>query len=453
MNLIEQRSARRARGRSTTTGTARLGWLDALRALAALTVAVYHLALPFVWIPGGVTLIKHLDPGIFGVMLFFLVSGYIVPASLERRGDVRAFWVGRLFRIHPLVIVVLVVSLLVLPRAHSVVGDYTYAHPLLSLPVNALLLNHFVGIPSAMGVMWTLCYEMVFYCLVSALFAFGKHRHSGPIAVGFAAAALVLGGGFTTGLFGSDHTSVRNLVLAVSVIGAMGLLCVLSGSPALNRTGAALLAVLGLGVVLNNAGAAVFETMMIFATMFAGTVLYRVQHGQIDRMQAALCCGFVVVAGFLVGYMYDHGAALHQTWTAGWHAWSFAYLAVWAVFGAAMLLRNRRFPRVLTWLGAISFSIYLIHIPVVNAMHWLLTGVRPAATVPEKVAQVAVFLAVLFLLSHLAYRLVEVPGQKLGRIVLRLLTGRSPAAPTPPAASGPRLEEGEAAVPAPVLSA
>jgi hypothetical protein len=29
------------------------------------------------------------DPGQYGVFVFFLVSGYIVPASLERRGSVR----------------------------------------------------------------------------------------------------------------------------------------------------------------------------------------------------------------------------------------------------------------------------------------------------------------------------------------------------------------------------
>jgi hypothetical protein len=34
------------------------------------------------------------DPGQYGVFVFFLVSGYIVPASLERRGSVRGFWGG-----------------------------------------------------------------------------------------------------------------------------------------------------------------------------------------------------------------------------------------------------------------------------------------------------------------------------------------------------------------------
>jgi peptidoglycan/LPS O-acetylase OafA/YrhL len=33
--------------------------------------------------------------------VFFLVSGYIVPASLEHKGDVRSIWVNRVFRLYP----------------------------------------------------------------------------------------------------------------------------------------------------------------------------------------------------------------------------------------------------------------------------------------------------------------------------------------------------------------
>jgi peptidoglycan/LPS O-acetylase OafA/YrhL len=37
----------------------------------------------------------------YGVFVFFLVSGYIVPASLERKGSVHGFWVSRVFRLYP----------------------------------------------------------------------------------------------------------------------------------------------------------------------------------------------------------------------------------------------------------------------------------------------------------------------------------------------------------------
>ena len=41
-----------------------------------------------------------------------MVSGYIVPASLERKGSVRGFWVSRVFRLYPLYIVALVAAVL-----------------------------------------------------------------------------------------------------------------------------------------------------------------------------------------------------------------------------------------------------------------------------------------------------------------------------------------------------
>ena len=45
---------------------------------------------------------QWINPGDYGVFVFFIISGYIVPASLERRGSVRAFWVSRIFRLYPL---------------------------------------------------------------------------------------------------------------------------------------------------------------------------------------------------------------------------------------------------------------------------------------------------------------------------------------------------------------
>ncbi|WP_078890514.1 acyltransferase family protein [Streptomyces maremycinicus] len=88
------------RSRKSVPSPARFGWLDAVRGIAALTVALHHLSAEL-FVGTSAAVREWFDPGIFGVMAFFLVSGYIVPASLERRGDVRAFWIGRLFRLWP----------------------------------------------------------------------------------------------------------------------------------------------------------------------------------------------------------------------------------------------------------------------------------------------------------------------------------------------------------------
>ncbi|WP_405088849.1 acyltransferase family protein [Microbispora sp. NBC_01389] len=76
----------------------RLAWLDALRGLAALTVVFEHALTPL--LPEARLPVKAVfDPGWYGVMVFFLVSGYIVPASLERRASLRKFWISRFFRL------------------------------------------------------------------------------------------------------------------------------------------------------------------------------------------------------------------------------------------------------------------------------------------------------------------------------------------------------------------
>src|SRR4030088_1758729 len=81
----------------------RLAWLDALRGIAALFVVFDHLGY-YVLQHARVVVYQWFDPGLYGVFVFFMVSGYIVPASLERKGSVRGFWVSRVFRLYPLYI-------------------------------------------------------------------------------------------------------------------------------------------------------------------------------------------------------------------------------------------------------------------------------------------------------------------------------------------------------------
>ena len=62
----------------------RLGWLDASRGIAALFVVSEHLSFDTLK-PARHHVIPWFSPGLYGVMLFFLVSGYIVPPDRPRR--------------------------------------------------------------------------------------------------------------------------------------------------------------------------------------------------------------------------------------------------------------------------------------------------------------------------------------------------------------------------------
>ncbi|MEU9302526.1 acyltransferase [Streptomyces sp. NPDC048269] len=425
-------SARRASAPPAAAPGSRLGWLDALRGIAALIVALHHFDV-LRMLPFGGMVRRNFDTGLFGVMLFFIVSGYIIPASLERRGDVRGFWIGRLFRIYPALIAGLVLSIMMLPDGDGSVALLRTGDDLASLVANGLMLQDLLGVINGMNVTWTLCYEMVFYFFVTALFTRGLHRHSGPIAVALAGVALAAGTAVGTQLVSAELGSTRLLLLIVTPIVLVGLAGVLSGNRMLTGTGALLLAGIGLVLVTLNSRAPAFETWMIFATMFAGTVVYRAQHGQLARVPALLSCGFVIVVGVLVGWLYNRGEALDRTWSSGWKAWSVAYLAAWVLFGIGFLLRGRRFPKVLTWLGAISFSVYLLHIPLLRTVEPLV-GVppQPSSTL-GRIAWTAIFLGVVVAASYVMYRLVEMPMQRLGRRVQKAVDRRwprtAPAAP------------------------
>ncbi|QMU75951.1 acyltransferase [Streptacidiphilus sp. PB12-B1b] len=400
---------------------ARLGWLDALRGIAALAVVFQH-AGPTLFDDAYRHSHQYLDAGIFGVFLFFLISGYIVPASLERRGDLRAFWAGRIFRIYPLYLVVFAAALLLLPRAHAGVGTAVFQHPWLSLAADGILLQDLLGVPNGLDVAWTLCYEMVFYFLVSALFLCGWHRRSAPAASGFAAAALFAGGLLPVGLLVPSLPATERTVAVAAATVVAALACILSGRRAAVRCGVAALGLLGLVLVLVDGRSAAFESTMILATMFTGTAIQRAERGQIRRRYAVACCAFVFTAGLLAGDRYA-GTRLNLIWTTSAFSWCTAFAAAWLVFGAGMLLRRRRTPAWLSRLGAISYAVYLLHVPLLHAVQWLLTdiGWAPYRDLPAEFGCTALFLVVLLALANALHRWVELPGQRLGR---RLLKGR-----------------------------
>jgi peptidoglycan/LPS O-acetylase OafA/YrhL len=94
---------------AATNREGRLAWLDALRGFAALCVVFDHGSTLLI-LPARSFLYQWLNLGQYGVFVFFLVSGYIVPASLERKGSVRGFWISRAFRLYPMFLVALVFS-------------------------------------------------------------------------------------------------------------------------------------------------------------------------------------------------------------------------------------------------------------------------------------------------------------------------------------------------------
>src|SRR5690242_13272237 len=170
----------------------RLGWLDVLRGVAALAVVFDHVS--YYTLQHVRELIyQWFDPGNYGVFVFFLISGYIVPASLERKGSVRTFWVSRVFRLYPLYLLAVGVAVaFYLTNVGSARGEAS--DPVGSFLSQFLMMSNVLSGQNLPNVVWSLSYEMVFYLLLTALFIARVHKRSNWYALAFAAAAVAIGG-------------------------------------------------------------------------------------------------------------------------------------------------------------------------------------------------------------------------------------------------------------------
>ncbi|MGW4472055.1 acyltransferase family protein [Nonomuraea sp. NPDC004354] len=380
---------------SGTPVLSRLAWLDALRGIGAVAVLAEHM-LPWV--------IPSLRPywfnlGMYGVLVFFLVSGYIIPTSLERRGDVGGFWIGRIFRLYPLYLTVIAV---VLATSWWIPVRVDVPREPSSVAAHATMLQDVLGTAALVDTMWTLAYEMVFYLVVTMLFVARGHRRSGPIAIVFGAAAVVSGLVMAAAPVPPGPWPSWS---AFAVFG-VGLACLVSGrfvKPAAWVMGAGALALLVLTSRVPWFGLA------ILAVMFAGTAIQRWERGEGALWPVAVTAALVAVA---------------PAWAtqAGWWwvrpgVWITTIALAAATFAGAMVLRRRLSFRFLAWLGTISYSLYLLHHPLLKAFV-VVTGDLRRAALPVQAGMAALYVVLVLGASWLTYRCVESPLQRLGRHVI-----------------------------------
>ncbi|WP_433354058.1 acyltransferase family protein [Microtetraspora malaysiensis] len=141
----------------------RMAWLDALRGIAALVVVFEHALQPL--LPEARIPVKAVfEPGWYGVMVFFLVSGYIVPASLERRGSVRAFWISRFFRLYPLFGVSVAGMALLVTLGWDDLHIWWSTRPFSLALGHLTMLQNLQHMPNLVNVLWTLSSRWLSTC-------------------------------------------------------------------------------------------------------------------------------------------------------------------------------------------------------------------------------------------------------------------------------------------------
>jgi len=177
--------------RSPTPTSAHIPSLDGIRAMAAMIVFVSHAGL------------QELIPGVFGVTVFFFLSGYLITTLLRMEREatgaisLRNFYLRRVYRILPPAYVVLFIAIL-----RALTGNAPSGMTLDGIAAQfAFLTTYYIifGVGSHIapdtGAMWSLAVEehfyLVFPIVLSLMFKQWSYRRIAVALAGFCALLLL----------------------------------------------------------------------------------------------------------------------------------------------------------------------------------------------------------------------------------------------------------------------
>ncbi len=193
-----------------TGSSGKIIFADQLRAVAALSVMIVHLLgvywavrevvathifAPVLQGPSAKSLaaisFTYFNFGPFGVSLFFLISGFVIPFSLAKATPLR-FLAARALRIYPTYIACLALSLYAIWLSSRYWG-LPFGWSFTQVLHNALLIGSVTGIESIDMVNWSLAIEIKFYLLACLLAPWITQGRIAPlVATSLAVAALVV---------------------------------------------------------------------------------------------------------------------------------------------------------------------------------------------------------------------------------------------------------------------
>lgn len=359
----------------------RLDFLDALRGLAAAYVVVYHMILlpdPHLVVPGWASNVAH--AGGTGVILFFVISAfslyYTMPLRLKESYPNLSFYLHRFFRIAPLFYAWVF---------FTIVRDAWYfsAHHSFVLIIESLTFT-FNLIPDGqqgfVWASWTIGIEMMFYLIFPLVYRYVKDV--------WKATAFIF-------IFIMVWLAYQTLIPFI--------------------------------YEARNASLVDTWTFIRFLPIFAigGVIYFIVQaihsRGEI-KLQASAGLLLVTVA------LYSYLALLN-----GQLKWFFMDARVWQglIYGTLVVglcLNPLRIfvNRFTTYLGKISYSLYLGHTTVVlflTPVYRYIYASTGYITAPFLLCYFLT-LAIAIGLADITYRFIEAPGVRLGKIVYRWIVGR-----------------------------
>ena len=149
---------------------------DLLRLVTALLVLInhsfVHLQIP---VPGWFAFIQPFQP----VPMFFVMSGFLISASLERNSNLRQYFTNRFSRIFPGLWVCVLLTMIVFSSLARISFFHAETFPwLLAQSVGFIYTPSFLdqfGYGSYNGSLWTLVVELQFYLILPIIYLAQKH--------------------------------------------------------------------------------------------------------------------------------------------------------------------------------------------------------------------------------------------------------------------------------------
>ncbi|HEX7634090.1 MAG TPA: acyltransferase [Noviherbaspirillum sp.] len=373
---------------------------DQLRAVAALCVMIVHLLGSYwavrdvvahhIFAPvlegpsdGSLQLISHsyFNFGPFGVALFFLVSGFVIPFSLAKATRMR-FLTARALRIYPTYFACLCLSLLVIWLSSRFWG-VAFGWDARQIVRNALLVHNLAGIESIDMVNWSLAIEIKFYliaCMMASWITRGRILPALLLSVG-----LALFIGCVAYLLPADFLPIQMKSLAHDLL---------------------------------------FIPFMLVGTMYSFHFRGLITAGRLIVSAVALFGIFIAA--------WPHTILKDQ-----FPLVPLNYFYAFAVFSAAYACRRYCRPiKPLDWLASISYPLYALHslIGYASLRFLMAQGIGYYSAL-------AVAVAIIISIAYVVHRTVEMPTLGLGKRIMRRAAAAddSPSVQTAVAASARRF--------------
>jgi len=373
---MEERQQAAATGSISASGP-RLRYIDALRGIAALLVLWLHVANSYHALSAQTAtqarwlndFVSQIDIGRIGVVVFFLISGFVIPFSIHPQSSapVAGFAIRRFFRIYPaywLSVPLAAVAFYWWPGQPFGAGEFL---------VNLTLTQDVFGVRPAEGLYWTLLVELAFYALCIALL-------------------------LTRSLYSPRRIAALSASLAALHVFAMFMYW--------------------LKMPIMSVAASFW--LLHLSVMLWGTS-YRLRAGVETRDRLAEIALWSLALFYIAVLPIAATLAIHRL-----PNYTIPYAIGFVVFlvGTGVL---RIETRLTDWLGRISYSVYLFH-PIVfqPVLMWLM---RQPVGSPWRTQHLAVYLvinlALTLVAASLIFRFVERPAIRLGHRIAARREGRS----------------------------